>query len=36
VVRLKVGDPIRLTRDDLERLSTAVFAEIERKFVTAG
>ncbi|HEX6786819.1 MAG TPA: hypothetical protein VF076_06455 [Acidimicrobiales bacterium] len=36
VVRLKVGDPIRLTRDDFERLSTAVFAEIERKFVTAG
>ena len=32
VVKLKIGDPIRLTADDFERLASAFFTEIERKF----
>ncbi len=34
VVRLRPGDPIRLTANDFERLSTAVLAELEARFVT--
>jgi len=33
VVKLKVGDKIRLTADEFERLSVAFFAELERKFL---
>jgi hypothetical protein len=33
VVKLKIGDPVRLTADDFERLSAAVLDEIERKFL---
>ena len=33
VVQLKVGDRIRLSLDDFERLSSAYFAELERRFV---
>jgi hypothetical protein len=33
VVQLKVGDRIRLSLDDFERLSSAFFAELERRFV---
>jgi hypothetical protein len=33
VVKLKVGDRIRLTEKDFERLSAAFFAELERKFL---
>ncbi|MDP9463045.1 MAG: hypothetical protein M3P52_00350, partial [Actinomycetota bacterium] len=33
VVKLHPGDPIRLTEGEFERLSTAFFAEIERKFM---
>lgn len=33
VVKLHVGDPIRLTEDDFERLSSAFFVELERKFL---
>jgi hypothetical protein len=33
VVQLKVGDPIRLTEEQFERLSAAFFAELERRFV---
>jgi hypothetical protein len=33
VVKLKIGDPIRLTVDEFERLSSAFFAELERRFV---
>ena len=33
VVKLKVGDQIRLTEEDFERLSAAFFAELERKFL---
>ena len=32
-MKLHVGDPIRLTEEEFERLSTAFFAEIERKFL---
>jgi len=32
-VKLHVGDPIRLTEDDFERLSSAFFVELERKFL---
>ena len=32
VVGLKVGDRITLSRDDFDRLSSAVFAELEQKF----
>jgi hypothetical protein len=33
VLKLKIGDPIRLTESDFERLSTAFLAEIESKFI---
>jgi hypothetical protein len=33
VVKLNIGDPIRLSADDFARLSAAFFAEIERKFL---
>ncbi len=33
VVKLKIGDQIRLTADQFERLSAAFFAELERKFL---
>lgn len=33
VVKLHVGDSIRLTEEEFERLSAAFFAEIERKFL---
>jgi hypothetical protein len=33
VVNLHVGDPIRLTEDDFDRLSSAFFVELERKFL---
>jgi hypothetical protein len=35
VTKLKVGDTIRLTEDDFERLSAAFLDELERKFVPA-
>jgi hypothetical protein len=33
VLKLDVGDPIRLGAAQFERLSTAVFAELEQKFL---
>ncbi len=33
VVKLDIGDEVRLTATDFERLSAAFFAEIERKFL---
>lgn len=33
VVQLQIGDPIRLTAADFERLSAAFFAELKRKFL---
>jgi hypothetical protein len=33
VVKLRVGDPIRLTAAEFERLSAAFLAEMERKFL---
>jgi hypothetical protein len=33
VVGLRIGDRIQLTADQFERLSTAFFAELERKFL---
>ena len=33
VLQLEIGDPIRLSQGDFERLSAAFFAELERKFV---
>ena len=33
VTKLHIGDPVRLTAEDFERLSAAFFAEIERKFL---
>jgi hypothetical protein len=33
VVKLKIGDQIRLTAEEFERLSAAFFAELERKFL---
>jgi hypothetical protein len=33
VVKLRIGEPIKLTADQFERLSAAFFAELERKFV---
>jgi len=33
VVKLQVGDPIKLTESDFERLSSAFFRELERRFV---
>ena len=32
VLQLEIGDPIRLSQRDFERLSEAFFAELERKF----
>ncbi|MDT4987282.1 MAG: hypothetical protein QOI74_1376 [Micromonosporaceae bacterium] len=32
VVKLRIGEPIRLTADQFERLSAAFFADVERKF----
>jgi hypothetical protein len=36
VLGLKDGDRIRLSADDFQRLSTAFFADLERKFVAKG
>ncbi len=33
VLKLNIGDPIRLTEEQFERLSAAFFAEIERRFL---
>jgi hypothetical protein len=33
VVKLGIGDPIRLTEAEFERLSRAFFAELERRFL---
>ncbi len=33
VVKLHIGDPIRLTEEEFERLSAAFFAELERRFL---
>jgi hypothetical protein len=33
VVKLQIGDPIRLTEEEFERLSAAFLAEIERRFL---
>lgn len=33
VLKLNIGDPIRLTADQFERLSTAFFAELEARFL---
>lgn len=33
VAKLKIGDPIRLTADQFERLSAGVFDELEQKYV---
>ena len=33
VVKLKIGDQIRLTEDEFGRLSAAFFAELKRKFL---
>jgi hypothetical protein len=33
VVKLEIGDPIRLTEEQFKRLSTAFLAEIERRFL---
>lgn len=33
VLKLEIGDPIRLTAKDFERLSAAFFSELERKFL---
>ena len=33
VVKLKIGDKIRLTAEDFKRLSDAFFTELERKFL---
>jgi len=33
VLKLRIGDPIRVTSEGFERLSAAFFAEIERKFL---
>jgi hypothetical protein len=33
VLKLKVGDPIRLTQAEFERLSAAFFAELKRRFM---
>jgi hypothetical protein len=32
-VKLSIGDQIRLTADEFERLSAAFFAELERRFL---
>lgn len=33
VVKLQIGDQIRLSADDFERLATAFFADLEKKFL---
>ena len=33
VLKLRVGDPVRLTGDDFGRLAEAVLAELERTFL---
>jgi hypothetical protein len=33
VVKLEIGDPIRLTGEEFERLAAAFFAELESKFL---
>jgi hypothetical protein len=33
VVKLQIGDPIRLTAEEFEGLSAAFFAEVKRKFL---
>jgi hypothetical protein len=33
VVQLRIGDSIRLTAEQFERLAAAFFAELERKFL---
>ena len=33
VLKLRPGDPIRLSAGDFERLAEAFFAELERKFL---
>ncbi|MFN2607344.1 MAG: hypothetical protein ABR511_05535 [Acidimicrobiales bacterium] len=33
VLKLQIGDPIRVTAGDFERLAAAFFTEIERKFL---
>jgi hypothetical protein len=33
VLKLEIGDPIRLTASDFERLASAFFAELEEKFL---
>ena len=33
VVKLNVGDKIRISAEEFERLSAAFFAELERKFL---
>jgi hypothetical protein len=33
VLKLEIGDRIRLTADDFERLATAFFADLERTFL---
>jgi hypothetical protein len=33
VLKLRIGDPIRLTADDFHRLAEAVLAELERTFL---
>ncbi len=33
VLKLNIGDPISLTDEEFERLSTAFFAELERRFL---
>jgi hypothetical protein len=35
VVKLKIGDKIRLTAEEFEHLSAAFFAELERKFLSS-
>jgi hypothetical protein len=34
VLKLQIGDQIRLTEADVERLTTAFFADLESKFVS--
>ena len=33
VVKLEVGDPVRLTAEQFKRLAAAFFAELERKLL---
>ena len=36
VLKLQLGDPIRLTTDQFERLAAAFFAELDARFVSAA